>query len=71
MDLYQILVTIGNAILWTVAFGILCSCAWVIWVYGTNLPSHSDMSEEDEKKLLESIKEGKGIRASEMGVNND
>jgi hypothetical protein len=52
----QILSTIATIIWWCWTAGIVLSIAWVLWVYCADLPSHSEMTEEEEKRMLESLK---------------
>ena len=67
----QIFSTIATIIWWCWTAGIVLSILWVAWVYSTDMPSHSELTEEEEKRMVESLKAGRGLRASEMGVNND
>ena len=52
----QILLTIATIICWCWVVGIVLSILWIAWAYGANLPSHSEQTEEEEKRMLESLK---------------
>lgn len=61
--------TIAAMVIGCFCIGTVLGIAWVAWVYGTDLPSHSETTEEEEERMLESLREGRGLRASEMGEN--
>jgi len=71
MTVIEVIQTVLDVISWGMGGGIILGLAWCAWVYITDLASHSEQTEEDEKRIIESLKEGKGIRASEMGRNCD
>lgn len=52
-------------------FGTILGIAWCLYVYSVDLKSHSEQTEEEELKLIASLKEGRGIRMSESGENCD
>lgn len=66
-----ILSTIATIIWWSWTIGIVLCFVWVAWVYGTGLPSHSEATEEEEERMLQSLAQGRGLRTSEMGEHCD
>jgi hypothetical protein len=67
----EILVIIGKVLLFICSAGLMLMLLWVAAVFLFEIPSHSEQSEEEERALLESLKSGQGLRASEMGENCD
>ena len=66
----EIIILVFKVIMWVFVAGMFLCGAWVAYVYMTDLPSHSEWTEEEEKRMFESSKTS-GIRSSEMGGNND
>lgn len=71
MTLYDIASGFLSVLLWICAIGLTLALLWCAWVYMNDLESHSELTEEEEKRMLESLKDGRGLRTSEMGVDGD
>lgn len=69
--MYDAMILIFKILMWTFVSGMALMGAWVLWVYLTDLPSHSEMTDEDEKRIFAELNGTKGIRASEIGGNDD
>lgn len=66
----EIIILVFKILMWVFFSGMIVCAAWVGWVYFTDLPSHSELTEEEEMRMFESSKTH-GLRASEMGGNDD
>jgi hypothetical protein len=66
----EIVIVVFKFIMWIFVAGMLLSGIWVLWVYASDLPSHSEMTEEEELRMAEEMKKN-GLRASEIGGDHD
>jgi hypothetical protein len=66
----EIIIAVFKFIMWIFIAGMLLSGIWVVWVYAIDLPSHSEMTEEEELRMAEEMKKN-GLRASEIGGDHD
>jgi hypothetical protein len=67
----EILILIMKTIMWMAVAGFILMGAWSFYVYAFDIPSHSELTDEDEKRMIAELNSRNGIQASEIGGDHD
>lgn len=67
----EALILIMKTIMWLAVTGFILMGLWTLYVYAFNIPSHSEMTEEEEKRIIAELNSKKGITAGDNGGQHD